>query len=98
MTITDPMIQNLANRYNLQKLLHESNGVAFLEALLQKITKAKKEYESLSSFPLENPNPVFRINEEGDMLFKNAAADTITEIHYADNKITTTAFFKSIIG
>ena len=98
MTITDPMIQNLANRYNLQKLLHESNGVAFLEALLQKITKAKEEYESLSSFPLENPNPVFRINEEGDMLFKNAAADTIKEIHYADNKITTTAFFKSIIG
>lgn len=33
--------------------------------------KAKKEIEDLSRFPSENPNPIFRINKEGKVIYSN---------------------------
>ena len=38
---------------------------------------AEKEIESIAKFPEENPNPVFRISNDGEVLYANEAASTL---------------------
>ncbi|MFH0816572.1 MAG: PAS domain S-box protein [Methanobacteriota archaeon] len=42
--------------------------------------------ESLSRFPLENPNPVVRISAKGDILFSNSSATTLVDDFLASGK------------
>ncbi len=51
----------------------------YFVALLEDITERKQqvcEIKSLSKFPSENPNPVFRIDGNGTILFGNQAGDS----------------------
>jgi len=53
---------------------------------ISKRKKAEKEIESLSRFPSENPNPVFRVNNKLSVIYTNESAKKI--LHKTkDNKI-----------
>ena len=57
----------------------DGNVTAALE-LAVPITERKKaegEVPSMAMFPLENPNPVFRVAKDGTVLFANAAAEKV---------------------
>ncbi len=52
------------------------------QQLLQEISEQKKQAElsqNFSIFPEENPNPVFRVSEEGKILYANSASNFILE-------------------
>lgn len=55
--------------------LYDNNGKVLSSISTQlditKRKKAEKEIEGLSRFPSENPNPVFRINKEGKVIYSN---------------------------
>ncbi|GAH24563.1 unnamed protein product, partial [marine sediment metagenome] len=55
--------------------LYDNNGKVLSSISIQlditKRKKAEKEIEGLSRFPSENPNPVFRINKEGKVIYSN---------------------------
>lgn len=55
--------------------LYDNNGKVLSSISTQlditKRKKAEKEIEDLSRFPSENPNPVFRINKEGKVIYSN---------------------------
>ena len=48
-----------------------------LEAEMEERKAAEKEIETLSRFPLENPNPVLRVSPQGVLLFANPASAQI---------------------
>ena len=57
----------------------DGNVTAALELVLP-ITERKqqeREIENLAKFPSENPNPVFRIDEKGTILYCNQAGDSL---------------------
>jgi len=60
----------------------DGNVKAALELVLP-ITERKqqeREIESLSRFPSENPNPIFRIDGKGTILYCNQASDTLLTV------------------
>ncbi|MEI7965708.1 MAG: PAS domain S-box protein [Chitinophagaceae bacterium] len=52
-----------------------------------------KPFDDLASFPLENPNPVFRISDLGEILFQNKAGSTFKKLLYKERSYTTEEFF-----
>ncbi|MDD5772450.1 MAG: PAS domain S-box protein [bacterium] len=57
--------------------IHDSSGsIKYLVAVIEDITSRKQiedEISKASKFPFENPNPVLRMNEKGEILYKNPA-------------------------
>ena len=43
--------------------------------ITERKTRNEREIESIAKFPFENPNPVFRINVKGKILYGNPAGD-----------------------
>ena len=59
--------------------------------------KMKKQAESLAIFPEENPNPVFRVSGEGEILYANSASNYILgKWETGVGKILPEKFFRSI--
>jgi len=50
--------------------------------------KAEEEIVKLSRFPSENPNPVLRIDKEGELLYSNMAGGTILDLLRQESKDT----------
>ena len=76
----------------INKKLSELN-----KELDQQVTKRTSEIELLSQFPLVNPSPVFRLDIEGKIEFKNKAAAQIKQIEYKNNVYETQAFMQMIM-
>lgn len=55
-----------------------------------------KQLERLAAFPANNPNPLFFMNEFGEILFQNPAADLIHTIQYGRETFTPQEFWKRI--
>lgn len=66
----------------------------FTLQLEDKIKLRTRELEDIAQFPLENPNPIFRVNEEGKILFLNPAAAKIRKVEFEAKKYTIDNFFK----
>lgn len=62
-----------------------------------KVKERTNELEDLAQFPLENPNPIFRVDFEGKILFVNPAAIEIKNVEYEGIKYTIRQFFTSNI-
>ena len=59
--------------------------------------KAEEQARNLAFFPEENPNPVFRISEEGKILYANLASNYIFEKWETGvGKVLPESFFRSI--
>ena len=60
---------------------NQKNGISgTVGTLNSEITERKrmeKELENLAKFPSENPNPVFRVSKEGEVLYSNQAGEPL---------------------
>lgn len=52
------------------------------ETLERRIEERTKELSDIAQFPLENPNPIFRVTHQGDIIFKNPSAGKIIEVSF----------------
>lgn len=55
------------------------NAINYLFQLNEKTKIADEEICSLAKFPEENPNPVMRINHQGQLIYANKASQTIRQ-------------------
>jgi PAS domain S-box-containing protein len=67
------------------------------EDLENKVKTRTNELEDLAQFPMENPNPIFRVDFDGKILFLNPAAKEIKNVEYEGIKYTIRQFFASNI-
>ncbi len=56
---------------------HLQESARQLEEEMEEHNAAEKEIEVLSRFPLENPNPVLRVNLAGALIYSNPASSQI---------------------
>jgi PAS domain S-box-containing protein len=62
---------------------------------LDQIVKVRtSELEDIAQFPLENPNPIIRVNTSGDILFKNPGATNLNKVTFEGKTFTIDNFFK----
>jgi PAS domain S-box-containing protein len=79
----------------------EKNATSYIVCVVRDITnslEALKEISNLASFPNENPNPIFRIDSSGNILFCNKSANHIKEIIFEEKIYTVKNFWKYIIN
>lgn len=70
----------------------ESNEMYAVAVDITERKNAVKMVDELSKFPVQNPNPVMRVNREGSILFANAAATRYyNECGGADGKLSARA-------
>jgi PAS domain S-box-containing protein len=67
------------------------------ESLEQQVKDRTAEIEDIAQFPLENPNPIFRTNLEGNILFINPVGQQIQDVVFEGKKQKLTTFFKKFI-
>jgi PAS domain S-box-containing protein len=67
------------------------------ESLEQQVKDRTAEIEDIAQFPLENPNPIFRTNLDGNILFINPAGQQIHDVVFDGKKQKLTTFFKKFI-
>ncbi len=65
---------------------------------LDQIVKDRtRELEDIAQFPLENPNPIIRVNLSGDILFKNPGATKLNKVTFEGKSFSLSQFFKKNI-
>ncbi|MBF0252750.1 MAG: response regulator [Candidatus Omnitrophica bacterium] len=67
------------NWYEVKVTPHMKGGINVLFKVTTKIKKDEKIIYELSKFPSENPNPVLRVTNEGDLIYANKAAKVLFE-------------------
>lgn len=60
------------------------------------LKKANKEIHDIALFPMQNPDPLIRINFEGDLLTNNPAAASLDFINYNNTLYRNDDFFKLV--
>jgi len=74
-----------------------NNRLIALNKELQEIAKTSSaERDIMAQFPFENPNPVLRLDEEGNIEYMNPTAKQLGQIEYNKKKYEPAAFFKAI--
>lgn len=74
---------------NLKKFTQNLEGI---------VKERTKELTEVAQFPIENPNPIFRVADDGTILFLNpAAAEQIKTIEYNSVQFSPKEFFLSYI-
>lgn len=63
----------------------------------QKLKEASKEINDIALFPKQNPDPLIRINKEGEILAMNPAAERIEYLIYNGIKTELSSIWKRII-
>lgn len=58
------------------------------------LQKANKEIHDIALFPLQNPDPIIRINLKGEVIRKNPAADKFSYFEFEDNLVSSEEFFR----
>lgn len=66
-------------------------------SLETKVKERTRELEDIAQFPLENPNPIFRISLEGEILFRNPISLGIKKVEYNGIGFTIEKFWKNIV-
>ncbi|MBU3714143.1 MAG: PAS domain S-box protein, partial [Ferruginibacter sp.] len=60
------------------------------------ITERTKELSELAQFPLENPNPIFRVSVDGIIIYRNPVSKIIKDVEYNGKKLSIDDFFSVI--
>ncbi len=63
------------------------------EDLEEMVSERTKELSDIAQFPLENPNPIFRVSIDGAIIFYNPPAALIQSLIYCGNEYSVTDFF-----
>ena len=72
----------------------ESSLVVIIKDITERL-KANEEITNLASLPNENPNPIFRLDNEGKIIFRNKSAYEIEELEYKNNIYSIQEFWTS---
>ena len=86
---------------SLTPVTAEENTKSYIVCVIRDITKAleaHQEISNLASFPNENPNPIFRIDNAGNVLFWNKSANHIQEIIFEEKIYEVNEFWKYIMN
>jgi PAS domain S-box-containing protein len=86
---------------SLTPVIAEKNATSHIVCVIRDITKsleANQEISNLASFPNENPNPIFRIDKAGKLLFWNKSADKLKEIIFEEKIYPVKSFWEYIIN
>ena len=67
------------------------------EELENIVNQRTKEITDIAQFPLENPNPIFRVTLDGEIAFINPAAEKIKTIEYLEKKYSVKDFFSKLL-
>ena len=62
-----------------------------------KIKNRTKELEDMALFPMANPNPIFRIRLNGEVVLQNPAASQMKQVEYLEKKYSIKQFLKKIV-
>jgi PAS domain S-box-containing protein len=73
----------------------ESNIIVIVKDITERL-KANQEINNLASFPNENPNPIFRIDDDGNIIFKNKSANDIQQVEYNNTTYSIQDFWRFI--
>ncbi|KAA3624395.1 MAG: PAS domain S-box protein [Bacteroidetes bacterium] len=79
--ITTNDLKELLKRVNKQK---------------NELKKATEEIQNIALFPMENPDPLVRMDFEGNMLTINPVAEQLTEFFFEDQLFSRSEFWKKI--
>jgi PAS domain S-box-containing protein len=90
------MLEHASNIANEDYEKVNSRLVALNKQLQDVATTSTAERDIMAQFPFENPNPVLRLDVEGDIEYMNPAAKALGEIEYNKKKYEPGAFFKAI--
>lgn len=71
--------------------------VKTIEKQKVKLKDANKEIEEIALFPKQNPDPLIRINLEGEVLALNPAAENISLLKYKSKDYTMSELWKSVL-
>lgn len=83
---------------NEQEYQQVNTKLKQLNANLERIVNDRtRDLEDIAQFPIENPNPIFRITDKGEVLFKNPAALELKEVVWGHKKMTILNFFKNTV-
>lgn len=66
-------------------------------SLETKVKQRTRELEDIAQFPLENPNPIFRISLDGEVLFRNPISIGLKKVEYNGIGFDIEKFWKNII-
>lgn len=66
--------------------------------LEEKVLERTREIQTMARFPLESPNPNFRVSKDGVIQYKNPAAEELNEFFYKGLYYTPEAFFHNILS
>ncbi len=88
----------------LHVLNNQENNTKELKELLttintqkNKLKQANKEIHDIALFPTQNPDPLIRIDTNGNLLKRNPAAEKLSDFIHDGVSYETSAFFKFII-
>ncbi len=82
-----------------KELQSTSNQLKKLNADLDaKIQTRTKELEEMSLFPMANPNPIFRIRLNGEVVLQNPAASRMRQVEYQGKKYPIKQFLKKVVS
>ncbi len=66
-------------------------------SLENKVKERTRELEDIAQFPLENPNPIFRISIDGEILFRNPISIGLKIVEYNGIGFNIEKFWKNIV-
>jgi PAS domain S-box-containing protein len=86
---------------SISPVIMEKKEVTQLICVVRNISNRIRDLETirnLASFPNENPNPIFRINDKGEILFNNKSAENISIIGYENKNYKVDELWKYILS
>jgi PAS domain S-box-containing protein len=94
---TDPLIDLLHVLKN-QEITTDELKQLLLTVNQQKndLKKANKEIQDIALFPMNNPDPLIRIDLEGNILRMNPSAELLTAFEFEGNLLPPISFWKTI--
>jgi len=95
----DPLIDLLHvlnNQENTSKELKEL--LTTINNQKNKLKLANKEIHDIALFPMQNPDPLIRIDFEGNLVKRNPAAEKLLSFFHHEMEYDATSFFKYIIN
>jgi PAS domain S-box-containing protein len=89
------LLHFLNNADNTSKELKEL--LTTINIQKNKLKLANKEIQDIALFPTQNPDPLIRIDTQGNLLKRNPAAEQLTTFLYNGSNYPTEDFFKHIV-
>ena len=92
--------QKIGISISLSPVINNTKNITQIICVIRNITERLKnldEIKNLASFPNENPNPIFRLDNHGKILFHNNNAIPISKVIYGGSIFNINTFWTHIL-